>query len=89
VDRLQTNPGSDYLLKKIKGIYIKTEGSEDRPYFSSERQTMNRSESLPYRETVGSALNFDNNEGAFGMNWGVLGVMKKVRTGKIRRVKIK
>ena len=40
---MQTNPVSGYLLKKIKGIYVKTEGCEDKPYFTSERQTMNRS----------------------------------------------
>lgn len=40
---MQTNPGSDYLLKKIKGIYIKTEGAEDKPFVTSERQTLNRS----------------------------------------------
>lgn len=81
-----------YLKKKIKDIYVKTEGSEEIVNFttSSERTTVVIPPTVPSRETVGpfmqhhSDKDFEAVFGTFGR-----GVMKKVQTGKIRRVNIK
>ncbi len=85
---------STFLRRKIKDIYVKTEGEEEMIAFAtaSERPTVKLVPNTPSRETVGPSVqrqqlsdkDFSTMFASFGR-----GVMKKVQNGKVRRVNVK
>ena len=91
--------GSIFIKKRMKDIYMKTEGCEKMISLaaSSQRQTPAACsvEKSQVQEAVRTGLKLGelNDKQLYSglLKWysGGLGVMKKVQTGKIRRIKLK